>query len=116
MALEMGGFFTNEQKCLSNAVLQACLREQLMATWGIIPLVRRMVQNNAVPVKTVKRVELHQCPQPKGFVQYELHIMLVDGRCYHEEFMGSGFNSEHTTYTLYDRRRDGAVEHLHLLN
>lgn len=116
MTNDMSGFFVNEQKCLSNAVLQSCLREQLLATWGIVPLVRRLVQNNALAVQQIVRVELHQCPEAQGIVHYTLSVFCIDGACFHDEFQGSGLNVLHTTFALYDRRRDGAVEHLHLLH
>lgn len=114
--VDMDSMFRNEMQCLSNAVLQACLRQRLLATWGILPLVRKLVQDNAVPVALVERVELHQCPRERGLVLYELHLQLEDGQCFHQEFQGSGFAAEHRTFTLYDRRRDGKVEHLHLVH
>ena len=110
-------FCKNEFGCLSNAVLQSCLREKLLATWGIIPLVRRLAQDNAVPAQQVARVELHQCPAENGFINYVLSLQLVDGSCFHEEFQGSsGSGVEHRTYALYDRARDGACSYLHLLH
>jgi len=113
---DMSSMFRNEMRCLSNAVLQSCIRQELLATWGILPLVRKLVQDNAVPVHRVVKVDMHQCPRERGLVQHVLHLMLDDGQCFHREFQGSGFNAEHRTFTLYDRRRDGKVEHLHLVH
>lgn len=112
----MESMFRNEMKCLSNAVLQSCIRQELLATWGILPLVRRLVQDNAVPVTRVVKVVMHQCPRERGLVQYTLHVQLEDGQCFHQQFQGSGFGAEHRDFTLYDRRRDGKVEHLHLVH
>lgn len=116
MENNMPGFFINEQKCLSNAVLQACLREQLLATWGIVPLVRNLVQKHNVPVQKVERVTLHQHPDGQGIVQYRLHLCVGDDVCHEEQFQGSGLNAQHDTFVLYDRRRDGVVEYLHLMH
>lgn len=109
----MSGFFTNEQRCLSNAIYQACLKNEISATHGVPPLVRRMVETHKIPFQDILGVELHQCPQLGGFVKYELtvHTRMAS---WSEPFQGSGFDLEHDTFTLYDRRRDGKVEYLYL--
>lgn len=117
---DMETFVRNEMQCLSNAVLQAGINQSLfdlpMLLRGVLPLVRKVVQDNAIPVGVVAKVEMHQCPRERGFVQYTLHVRLEDGQCFHQEFQGSGFGATHRSYVLYDRRRDGKVEHLHLVH
>lgn len=115
MQKEIPVFFRNELRCLSNAVLQSCLRLEVSAGWGILPLVRKLVTDNAISLEKIMYVMLHQCPQPDGIVNYLLSVY-VEGvlNCFEMSFQGSGFNVPCADLFLYDRRRDGAVEYLHL--
>lgn len=110
----------NEMQCLSNTVLQAGIKQSLfdfsLLQRGVLPLVRKVVTEHDITVGQVSRVELHQCPRERGCVQYTLHVRLEDGACYHQEFQSMGFPAIHRDYVLYDRRRDGKVEHLHLVH
>jgi hypothetical protein len=107
--------FANEMRCLSNAVLQACLREHLQASLSIPSLVRRIVTDNKIAVGKVAIVTIHQCPQD-DHVEYNLHVCVVGGQCANVDFHGASCEAAHETYVLYDRRRDGECQHLHLVH
>ena len=80
----------------------------------VLPLIRKLVGDSKVSVEDVMSVELHQCPAEQGLVEYEMSIIRDDGACYHSKFQGSGFDVEHKTVVLYNSRRDGVCEWLHL--
>jgi len=106
---------TNAFDCLSNALLQAGLRCELPIAFMIPFRVQEMLQDG--DVRDVRAVTLHQCPQgEEGVVDYEVEVHMRDGSRKTEEFQGTGVDVEHDTYVLYDRNRDGAMKHLHLLH
>lgn len=105
---------TNEFDCLSNQVLQAGLRCSLLAAFVIPEEVRELVKD--VDVREVCAVTVHQCPKPKSIVNYEVQIQLRDGSTKEGKFEAVGVCNDHDTYVLYDRHRDGAMKHLHLLH
>src|SRR5580658_6640303 len=115
--------YKNEMKCLSNAVLQSCIREEFQATWGILPALRQLVEDKKIPLQTILQVNLHQCPlrgrdgKLRGKVEYALeltHAVEDDFVTYTYEFKGSSLTAEHKDYTLYRQDRDGVVEFLWL--
>lgn len=112
----MTSMFANEMRCLSNAVTQSCMRARLLASQSVPPLVRSMVEEHKIEVQKIALVALHQCPHEDDHVEYDIHLRLTDGRCFHKEFQGAGRDVAHDTYVLYDRRRDGECQHLHLVH
>jgi len=105
----------NEFNCLSNAVLQAGLRCAVPVAFALPVQVREIVGSG--DVRDVRSVTLHQCPQPKGtIVNYEIEVYLKDGTSKSSEFQASGRGLTHDTFVLYDRSRDGLMQHLHMLH
>jgi hypothetical protein len=102
-----GSMFRNEMQCLSNAVLQACIRQDLFKVWNIVPAVRKLVIDSGVIVQTVARVELYPST---------LRVVLENGEYFDQAFQGLGLTPDRQSCTLYDRNRDGKVEYLHLLH
>ena len=105
----------NEFNCLSNALLQAGLRCALPVAFVVPHRVRELVEG--IDVRNVRAVTIHQCPCQKGpVVNYEIEVHLKDGTCKASEFQAEGSDLDHDTYVLYDRNRDGLMNHLHLLH
>ena len=74
-------FIRNEFRCLTNIVTQVCVKNQVVATWGILPLVREalMVGTPAeVKPEHVRQIMLHQCPQGDGRVRFTLEVTEAD--------------------------------------
>lgn len=109
-------FFVNEMKCLSNAVLQSCLRQDVMALWGVPPCVRHIVEQNSINLRDIAQVTVHACPQEQGSVEYTVEVTTRDMRSCHETFVVADAGSAHMTYVVYDQNRDGAAEYLHLVH
>jgi hypothetical protein len=109
-------FYVNEMKCLSNAVLQSCLRQNVMALWGVPPCVRHIVEQNCLNLRDIAQVTLHACPQEQGSVKYTVEVMTRDMKSCHETYELPDHGAAHATYVVYDRNRDGVVEHLHLVH
>lgn len=110
------GMFKNEMKCLSNAVLQFCVKKELQATWGIVQFVRKIVTDNAIPLSEICHIRLFQEPQGTSFVQHALILTLDDGTTHDIKFQSATMQPYDFSYTLYDRERDGEVEYLHLVH
>ena len=106
----------NEFDCLTNTLLQAGLRNGLPVAFAIPAHVRGILEKCNIDVKDVRAVAIHQCPKPKGVIDYRLEVYARRGLVQIETFQGSGFNHEHDTYALYDRFRDGPMKHLHLMH
>jgi hypothetical protein len=104
----------NEFRCLSNALLRAGLRCDLPVAFSVPPRVRAMV--GAADVAKVRTVTLHQCPQRDGTTHYVIEMHTIDGDHKVEEFGHRGKVSEHDTFVLYDRHRDGRLKHLHYVH
>lgn len=109
------GFFVNEMRCLSNAVFQACLRNEVMALREVPPFVRALVEAHGIELVALARVTLHACPQA-DYVDYTVEVTTRDLKSCHDSFQLPLSDVEHMTYVLYDRNRDGLVEHLHLVH
>lgn len=109
-------FYVNEMKCLSNAVLQSCLRQEVLALWGVPPCVRQIVKQNDINLRDIAQVTLHACPQEQGSVEYTIEVTTRDMKSWHETFVVQAVASPHMTYVVYDRNRDGVAEHLHLVH
>lgn len=109
----MVGFGINEMRCLTNAVVQSCMRDQLTVTEGVPPLVRRIIKAHDIPLCKVRKVTLHQCPQEGGYVQYILDVITTEGQ-WSEKFQATRKKEEHEDFLLYDVIRDGVAEFLHL--
>ena len=110
-------FFGNEMKCLSNAVHQSCIKEGVAVTQGVLPLVRQLVTDHKIPLKRIRAVTLHQCPSEGGLMHFSLEVIEgYEGRmtAHEMQFQGSGANTRHRDFLLYEQRRDGVVEHLYL--
>lgn len=107
---------SNEFNCLTNTLLQAGLRNGLPVAFAIPGHVRALLEQRKIDVKDVRRVTVHQCPKPKGLIDYRLEVYARRGLVQIETFQGSGFHYDHDTYTLYDRYRDGPMRHLHLMH
>jgi hypothetical protein len=106
---------SNEFDCLTNALLQAGLRNGLPVAFAIPGHVRRLLGKCQIDVKDVRAVTIHQCPKRQGIIDYCLKVHMR-GLVQVETFQGSGLNHEHGTYMLYDRYRDGLMQHLHLMH
>lgn len=106
----------NEFDCLTNTLLQAGLRNSLPVAFAIPGHVRNIIKKCRMDVKDVRAVTIHQCPQPKGVIDYRLEVYGRCGLVQIETFQGAGFTHEHDTYALYDRYRDGEMKHLHLMH
>lgn len=105
----------NAFNCLSNALLQAGLRCELLGAFTVPEHVRALV--DGVDVRDVRAVTLHQCPQNgESVVDYEIEVFLRDGTRKKGEFQVQGVTDDHDTYVLYDRHRDGPMKHMHLLH
>ncbi len=105
----------NEFDCLSNQLLQAGLRCELLAAFAVPEHVREML--DGVDVREVCAVTVHQCPKPKtAVVDYEVEVRMKDGSTKSSDFQAVGSCDEHDTFVLYDQRRDGRMKHLHLLH
>lgn len=109
-------FFTNEMRCLSNAVLQACLRQDVAALWGIPPCVRSIVEQNGINLRDIAHVTVHACPQEQGSVEYTVEVTTKNMKSCHETFVLVDPSAAHMTYVVYDQRRDGIAQHLHLVH
>ena len=109
------GFFVNEMRCLSNAVYQACLRSEVMALHEVPPFVRALVAAHGLSLEAIARVTLHACPQD-DHIDYTVEVTTRDMRSYHDSFQQPLAAVEHMTHLLYDRNRDGRLEHLHLVH
>lgn len=105
---------TNEFDCLSNQLLQASLRCELLAAFVIPEEVRSLLQD--IDVRNVRAVTVHQCPKKNAIVDYEVEVRMRDGSSKAGEFQAVGPCDDHDTYVLYDRDRDGLMKHLHLLH
>jgi hypothetical protein len=106
---------TNAFGCLSNQVLLAGLRCQLIGAFVVPEQVREMLEGT--DVRDVRAVTVHQCPRERSaIVNYEVKIHFKDGLTKHGEFQAVGDCDDHETYVLYDRWRDGPMKHLHLLH
>jgi hypothetical protein len=106
---------SNDFGCLSNALLVAGLRCQLLGAFVVPEHVREML--DGVNVRDVRAVTVHQCPLAKGaLVNYEVEVHMRNGTTKSGEFQAVGKCDDHDTYVLYDRFRDGPVKHLHLLH
>lgn len=110
-------FFVNEMRCLTNAVFQACLRSEVVALREVPPFVRGLVEANDIVLGTIARVTLHACPQ-EDHVEYTVEITTQTLRSWHDSFKRPLTETPvlHMTHVLYDRNRDGKVEHLHLVH
>lgn len=105
----------NEFSCLSNALLVAGLRCQLVGAFVVPEFVREMLEG--ADVRNVRAVTVHQCSPKQGVVvNYEVEVKLRDGLTKSGEFQALGPCADHQTYVLYDRYRDGLMKHLHLLH
>lgn len=105
----------NEFSCLSNALLVAGLRCQLLGAFVVPDYVRELL--DGVDVHDVRAVTVHQCPRGKNaIVNYEVEVKLRNGKTKAGEFQAVGDCDDHDTYVLYDRLRDGPMKHLHLLH
>ena len=117
-------FGRNEFRCLSNTLTQRCTNLRLKSTLAIVKETRELAQKfartrqctEAALAAEIVRIELHQCPQNTGRVDYHLSIWLADGSCAQEEFGGSGLTVPHAIHVLYDRLRDGTLEYLRLVH
>ena len=107
---------SNEFDCLTNALLQAGLRNGLPVAFAIPGHVRSILTSRKIDVKDVRAVTVHQCPRPMGVIDYRLEVYVGRRLLQAETFQGSGFNHEHDTYVMYDRYRDGLMRHLHLMH
>ncbi len=106
---------SNEFNCLSNTLLVAGLRCELLAAFVVPEYVRELLEGT--DVRDVRAVTVHQCPKRKGaIVNYEVQIVLKDGSRRDGEFQAVGDCDAHDTYVLYDRHRDGLMKHMHLLH
>lgn len=110
------GMFKNEMKCLSNAVLQFCVKKELRFTWGLLPYVRKIVSDNDIPLSKICHIRLFQEAQGQSFVRHALIVTLDDGSTHDVEFQSATLQPYEFSYTLYDRERDGEVEYLHLVH
>lgn len=110
----MDSFFWNDMHCFTNVVHQSCLRDGVSCAIGLLPIARSLVERNGVKLGNIDRVALHQQPDGRGLVEYTLHLCCRDGSCYGVDFQGSGLELGHASFMLYDRRRDGKLEHLRL--
>ena len=128
-------FIRNEFRCLTNIITQECVKHRVVATWGVLPLVREALgvgtKEEAKP-EHVRQVMLHQCPQGDGNVQYVVEITEADEHevTTHVRHLAGEDGStqkhprswlksknppaQHDDFCLYDQRRDGEVEYLHL--
>lgn len=105
----------NEFNCLSNSLLQAGLRCELLAAFALPDHVRELVQ--AVDVRDVRAVTVHQCPdREESVVDYSIEVFLRDGTRKKGAFQVPGSTDDHDTYVLYDRNRDGLMKHMHLVH
>ncbi len=109
----MTGFFTNEFHCLTNAVTQSCIREELLVGHGVTKLVQGLITQHDVKLEDLLRITLHQCPQGQ-FIEYTLDMYLRGGSSVTDTFQGPGLQAKHDTFVLYDATRDGRCEFLHL--
>jgi hypothetical protein len=105
---------TNQFDCLSNALLRAGLRCELLVAYAIPEHVRDLVAEADIEVSKVRAVTLQQTPRRKSnIVDYKLEVF-VQGGFMTAEFQATGRRIEQDTYVLYDRARDGLMKHLHL--
>ena len=105
----------NEFDCLTNALIRAGVACQLPAAFEIPHRVRDMIEG--VDVRDVRAVAIHQCPQEMiGHINYKLWVFTQKGLPRTSEFQATGLSDDHDLYVLYDRLRDGAMKHLHLLH
>jgi len=123
-------FIRNEFRCLTNIVTQVCVKNRVVATWGILPLVREALVDTKP--EHIRQVMLHQCPQGDGQVQFVLEITEADEHevtTHVRHFSGDDGSTkkhprswlksknppaQHADLCLYHQDRDGAVEYLHL--
>lgn len=107
---------TNEFDCLTNTLLQAGLRAGLPIAFAVPGRVREILATQKLDAKDVSAVTIHQCPQPRGIIDYKLEVFTRKGLVKLETFQGSGLGHDHDTFRLYDRLRDGTMTHLHLVH
>lgn len=104
----------NEFKCFSSSIQQSCIRYGLNVTEACAPMARGLVRTHGVRLNTIQHVILHQVPNRRGIIDYLMELFTVDGTVWCEHFKGSGLGALMADFVLYDRKRDGIVEHLHL--
>jgi len=124
-------FWRNEMRCLTNIITQECVKNGVVSPWGVLPAIREALSDSKP--EHVRQVKLHQCPQEDGFVDYVVEIIEADEQeitTHVRHFQGSDGsyrprhprswikpkapNVIHGDICLYDQRRDGVVEYLHL--
>ena len=105
----------NQFSCLSNTLLVAGLRCGLLGAFVVPEHVREMLEG--VDSLDVRAVTVHQCPRGSNtIVNYVVEVHLRNGSTKAGEFQAVGECTDHDTYVLYDRLRDGPRKHLHLLH
>ena len=112
----LNGMFKNEMQCLSNSVLQFCVKRELKATWGIVPMVRKVVEDNKLPLDKICHVRLWSDADQQCIVHHAIIVTLEDGQSFDFKFQSGTVQEYEPTYTLYDRERDGVAKYLHLVH
>jgi len=124
-------FWRNEMRCLTNIITQECVKNGGVSPWGVLPAIREAL-SDAKP-ENVRQVKLHQCPQGNGSVDYVIEIIEADETeitthvCHLQGpddtqlprhprswLKPKASKVPHGDICLYDQRRDGVVEYLHL--
>lgn len=104
-------------KCLSHVLMKAIVRSGIPAISAIPAEARTLAEENGIPADEVRGIVVHQCPRGDGqHVEYRLHLVAFDRRCWEAEFTVVSSCVVHEDYLLYDRDRDGEMEFLHLLH
>ena len=110
------GFSQNEFKCLTNAVLQACVKNQVAAAFAVLPVVREMMRDNAIALEGLVSIHLGQHSMGNGRMEFALTLIDDTPRFYKMEGLEwLGDEIEDREILLYDRQRDGVMEYLHLI-
>ncbi len=61
----MPGYAPNEFKCLTNAVFQSLVKNQVAAVYAVQPVVREMMRDNDIALERLVSIHLGQhSPQP----------------------------------------------------
>lgn len=115
----MPGYSPNEFKCLTNAVLQAGIKNQVAAVYAVLGAVREMMRDNDIALDGLVSIHLSQHSLGIGRIEFALTLIEMKDdvpRFYKMEGLEwLGDEIEDREILLYDRQRDGVMEFLHLI-
>ena len=106
---------TNAFNCLSNALLQAGLKMNLPVLHEVPARVRELLLTEGSDVSDVLAVVLRQSPMMNmRDTAYRIDVYMKKGLPRVDNFTQKGWSDNADTFVMYDRSRDGKMQHLHL--